>query len=465
MLNTPPDETPYVGVQLTVGGVAAGGRGVARQDGLVWLLEGGLPGDRVVAEEVRRHPRWVEGRVVERLGDGPGRRPPPCLIQGACGGCPFMPLDEGLQRHWKRRLVADALARIGAEPVEVDEVRASPESLGYRNKVELALGRGADGRIVVGYHRRGSTEGVVEVPRCLLQSDAGNACLETLRWYFDEGDGSADPSLSTPAALAQARLIIRSARDSGSLLVGLHGPASLFERSESLAREVMAAHPRVAGVVRLVTHPGRRGGVQTQVLAGSPWLTERVGGIEFEIPAGSFFQVNPGAAEILLHELLELAGDVSGLRVLELYGGVGVFALACAARGARARVCETDPEAVAAGRRTAARAGLRAVRFVRADVGRYLASTESPRADLVIADPPRAGLAPGVAAAIAAIGPEKILLVSCDPATLARDLRAFRGRGYEAKRVIPVDLFPQTAHIETVSLLCRASATSSTAGD
>jgi 23S rRNA (uracil1939-C5)-methyltransferase len=176
--------------------------------------------------------------------------------------------------------------------------------------------------------------------------------------------------------------------------------------------------------------------------------------------------VNSGAAELLVDLVVAMAGPVEDRAVLDLYGGVGAFALALAQRGARARVIEADPEAVEAGARAAASHGLARVRFERSDVAAYLlrrsARGEAPA--VVVADPPRAGLQRGVAEGVAAMRPERVVLVSCDPATLARDVRSLAGGGMRLQRVVPVDLFPQTPHVETISLLTRASGPSGPSG-
>ena len=238
------------------------------------------------------------------------------------------------------------------------------------------------------------------------------------------------------------------------MLVALRGDLGPFPSAPAFADHLMGTVPEVAGVVRLLAAPGRRGGLRVEAVAGRTALRETLGGIAYEVPAGSFFQVNPEAAERLLEEVLRAAGPVAGVRVLEVYGGMGVFGLALARRRAEVTVLEADGEAVAAGTRAAAAAGLHA-RFVRGDALRSLGEEVLDRPQLVLADPPRSGLGPGVAAQLAALGAGRIVLVSCDPATLARDLWELHGRGYAAEAVVPVDLFPQTPHVETVTTLRR----------
>lgn len=446
---------PQLGVPtaLTVDGLAAGGRGVARHDGMVWFVEGGVPGDRVIATPRGGGARWVDARMERLIEPSSLRRRAPCPIQDRCGGCPWMVLEEDVQRTWKRSLVEDALTRIGKlDGIVVEPVIASPKSLEYRNKVELTFGRTANGAVVVGYHPPGDPRGLVDVRACALQDEAANRALEVVRRFFQEGPGRDAAVVDDPRE--PLRLVLRRSTR-GRMLVALRGREIPFPAEHELAATLVAAVPEVVSVVRLLATPGRRGSTRTRALVGVPWLEEDVAGLRFRLPASSFFQVNPGAAEILVDTVLELSELAEGASVLELYGGIGVFSLALARRGARAVVCEADPEAVDCGRRAAQENGGLPVTFERADVARFLSSFEgTPR--IVIADPPRTGLGMGVGEALAATGAERLILVSCDAPTLARDVRLLVAEGYVPGRVVPIDLFPQTPHVEVVLCLERA---------
>ncbi|HEX5043036.1 MAG TPA: 23S rRNA (uracil(1939)-C(5))-methyltransferase RlmD [Candidatus Polarisedimenticolaceae bacterium] len=445
-----------VGVELEIDGLAAGGRGVARREGRVWLVTGGLPGQRVLARARRTHARWIDGDVLQVLKASPLERPAPCPFHASCGGCAWMQLPEQAQRAWKRQVVRDALARLAHLPdVPVEETLASPLALGYRNKIELTFGRSPEGTPVLGYHPPGDARRVEDVAACLLADEAMNRVVACARAFFLEGEGAADPALTQPAE--PLRLVIRRSRSEARLLAALRGAPGPFPSARVFAKRLGHEVPEVAGVVRLLAEPGRRGGTRVEALAGQSFLREAMGGISFEVPAASFFQVNPGAAETLLREVLSACGPVRDRTALELYGGMGVFGLALARAGARVGVLEADRDAVAAGMRAATEAGLPA-RFVRGDVLRSLRERGGTPVDLVLADPPRTGLGPGVAAEVAALAPARIVLVSCDPATLARDLGALHARGYAVQRVVPVDLFPQTPHVEAVSTLARQPA-------
>jgi 23S rRNA (uracil1939-C5)-methyltransferase len=365
-----------------------------------------------------------------------------------------MPLDEAEQRRWKSRILEETLARIGGFAGLVPErVEASPRSLGYRNKLELTFGT-QDGRRILGFHAAADPGRLVDVDRCLLQDAAGNRVLIEARAFFLQGPGRDDPWLDDRSQ--PARLVIRSST-AGRCLVGLRGGTGPFPSAPAFARRLASAVPEVSGVVRFLGRPGRRGGVGVVRLGGTTWLEESLGGIRFRLPAPTFFQVNPEAAAALVDAVRELAEAGPRTTVLELYAGVGVYGLTLAQTAAGVVACEADGRAVACGRRAARETGRSRFRMVCRDVGRYLASpaAEELSPTTVIANPPRTGFGPGVADGIAGLRPERIVIVSCDPATLARDLERLRRHGYTPRRIRAVDLFPQTPHVESVTLVAR----------
>ena len=441
--------------ELQIEGLAAGGRGLGRAGGMVWFVPGALPGDRVLAEVRRKHASYVEGRLVRRTTASPDRRRPPCPLQPECGGCPWMALNEAAQRGWKRRLVRDALERIGQNDVEVQEVRAPSAPLGYRNKVEFTLGRGADGAPAVGLHPVDpDRKGLVDVERCAIQTDPANAVLATARkLLIQQADRWLAAADRTPEPF---RLVVRSS-SAGEVLVALRETITPFPDAVRFAERLAAAHPELAGVVRIRALAGQRGGARVLPLTGRSWLEERIGEVTFRLPAASFLQVNSRAAELLLQLVREGVGRPAETSVIELYGGAGAFGVNLARSGATVTVCEADLAAVRSGRE-AARGKTSNVTFVHADVGAFLrkCKTEGRRADVVVADPPRAGLGRRLPEQIAALNPRRVVLVSCDPATLARDTRRLTAAGLVAQRAVPVDVFPQTAHVETVLTLVRA---------
>jgi 23S rRNA (uracil1939-C5)-methyltransferase len=252
------------------------------------------------------------------------------------------------------------------------------------------------------------------------------------------------------------RLVLRTSNARDERLIALRGRAGPFVSAGEFARVAAVADPGLVGVVRLLSAGKRRGGATVDTIAGRAWIADEIHGVAFRVPAATFLQVHAAAAELLGRHLLEGAG--SPRRVVELYGGIGALGLALARRGARTTIVDADPAAIACGTEAARSQGLTTATFAHADVLSFLRDRQDDRTlDLVIADPPRTGLGRGVAEHIAALGAARIAMVSCDAATLARDLAALTVRGYAIERITPFDLFPQTAHVEVVAWLSRVA--------
>lgn len=450
-----PQDMGVPGESVEIESLAAGGRGVGRVEGKVWLVEGAFPGERVAARVRADRGRYVEAVAAAILRPAPGRRPSICPVQGECGGCPWMPLDEAEQRAWKRRIVVDALERIGHLPdPPVEPVRAAGPPLRYRNRVEFTIGRSRTGDLAVGLHPARAATEVVDVDLCYLQSEKADAILRTIREFLLEGPGRADPAWEDSRSPVRVAVRLSDTGPGGTVVVrGGSGPIATLR---SLADRLIERHPEVRGVVRITSAPGRRGGGTVEVVRGEGELADLSGGVLVRVPAGSFTQVQKDGAAILLDLVAE---EAPGSRTaLELYGGTGAFGLALARLGVRVRVVEADAEAIEAGIEAAARAGIAdRLEFVKGHVGAVLGSSgrDAERTDLVVADPPRAGLGERLALRVALLGAERIVLVSCDPAAFARDARVLVREGYRLERVVPVDLFPQTPHVETVARFRR----------
>jgi 23S rRNA (uracil1939-C5)-methyltransferase len=442
-------------VRVRIDSWAAGGRGLGRVDGRVWMVVGAAPGDDVVARIVKDHGRFVEA-VVDRLErPSDARRPAPCPIQGECGGCPLMVVDEASQREAKRQFVIDALRRIGRLPetVPVGEIVAAPTALRYRNKIELTFGRDGASRRVIGYHRAGRGDALVDVNDCLVADESLRPLLDAARAFFLDGPGASDPAIED--SIEPLRLVLRASASKDERLVAFRGLPGPFPSIAEFARAAAVADPGLEGVVRLLAPRARRGGAVVETVAGRNWIAEELHGISYRVPAATFLQVHPSAAQRLGEHVLEGAG--APRHVVELYGGVGALGLALARRGARATIVDADPEAISCGSEAALSLRLAEAAFERADVLEFLGRrTDGGTPDLVIADPPRTGLGRGVAQRLAATRASRIVMVSCDPATLARDLAALVASGYRIEQITPFDLFPQTAHVEAVAWLSLA---------
>lgn len=418
---------------LTVESIAVGGDGVAREEGgRVVFVPRSAPGDRVVARLTEEHERWARARPVRLLEAGSGRREPPCPLYEACGGCQLQHLERAAELEAKREAVRDALERIGGVSPEVLPVRDPGPPLGYRNRITLTLRR-REGAVRAGYRRWDDPDRLVDVGTCPLAEEPVNRAWAALRAGWGEDAGR------LPAG-RELRLTVRaSAAGETSLLV--EGGRDPRGDPEALAEAV----PGLAGFFWRPTGGRRR------LLAGRPLWRETWGGVELELGPETFVQVNRVVAAAMEEHLdrlvAERMGGPRGLRALDLYAGVGLRALRWAAAGARTAACERDGEAVEAGRRAAADRGLD-VAFHAADVEERLDGLLP--ADLAVVNPPRAGLSREVAERLADARVGAVAYVSCDPATLARDVKRL-GPGWRIVSVQPFDAFPQTAHVETVT--------------
>lgn len=366
-----------------------------------------------------------------------------------------MPLREDEQRSWKRRIVRDALVRIGRIPEPpVDEVRAPVPEVRYRNRVEFSVGPDRSGSRVLGLHPSGNPDEWVDVAACLLQSVEADAVLGTIREFILRGAGAEDPVWDPTDE--PVRITIRWSRPTERIGVVLRPPADLPPSARELGRRLLDVHPTVQSVIWVSGTPGRRGAARSSLIAGEDRIEDVVGGVRVPVPPHAFTQVSETGSAELIDLVVEDAG--SPTTVIELFGGMGAFAFPLAEGGAEVVVVEADRSAVEAGRRAAELCGLAdRVTFRRERVERFIRALvpSARRPDVIVADPPRAGLGVDLARKMAALGIDRVVLVSCDPGTLARDARVFVEDGYRLDRVVPVDLFPQTPHVETVARFVR----------
>lgn len=420
-------------IELTLDAIAHGGEAIGRHGGKAVFVPYAVPDERVRVEIVEEKERWARGRLVKVLTPSPDRVTAPCPYFGpeGCGGCQWQHIAYPRQAELKQAIVADQLRRLGriADPPMADIIAlADPQSAdeaptfldyGYRNHTQFAIT--AEGRL--GY-RRGSSHEVLAVERCLLldpRLDDLHAALDVV-W----------PELTG--------LSLRTGVNTGDALI-------LFEASSDEAPELELDLPAACA---LMTPRG------LHPLIGEPFLFEEVAGQRYRVSAQSFFQVNTAGAAALLDTVLTYSAAQPADVVLDLYCGVGLFALALAEHAAEVIGVESSPSACDdfaynAGDRPAITLHEGAVEQVLPAL-----ASQGQRVDVAILDPPRAGAGADVLQALASLGPRRIVYVSCDPATLARDAVPLASAGYRLIEAQPIDMFPQTYHVETVALWARA---------
>jgi 23S rRNA (uracil1939-C5)-methyltransferase len=421
------------GLELEIESVAAGGDGVAREPaGRVVFVQWAAPGDRVRVRVTEDRGSYLRARIETVLAPGPGRRSPPCPYYGTCGGCRLQHLAPERQIEAKRVVVRDALRRIGKLEVDVPSVWASGPRLAYRNRVTLTVRRERGGGVRAGYHAHGAPDALVEIVDCPLAEPAVGNAWRALR----SGWGAAARHLPGGEEL---RVTVRGLATGGAAVVIQGGRPDAPGDPAGLARVVP----------RLVCLAWRPEGRELRVLAGERVLIEPWQGLELELGPETFLQVNRRAAEAIERSLDEGLGDVSGLRIVDLYGGVGTRAIRWSLRGAETASCDVDADAVATGRTAAARYG--APVDLRTGRVEDVAADLLP-ADVVVVNPPRQGLSRKVVGTLREARAQRLAYVSCDPATLGRDLASL-GPAWRVTHVEAFDAFPQTSHVETVAWL------------
>ncbi len=441
---------------LDIEDLAFGGRGVARTSGrLVVFVDGALPGELVRARITRVRQGYAEATTLVVQRASPDRVIPPCEHYGSCGGCDLQHLKPEAQARAKRDQIAAILSRLaGVREPPVRDAVTTGEPLGYRFRMDFDWTAAPGGHAALGLHRRGRPDEIVPIRRCHLMSEAGNRVVVSLAQAAATRRLAPWDRRRRQGLLRRASL--QEARGTGEMLLTLETGRGDPPDLAALVRDIQRQSPRVVGIVRReIDKQGNL--VAESILAGRDHLFEEVEGDRFRIPASGFFQPNVFASAALRREAIEALDPRSDESVLELYCGVGFMTLALARRAGVVVAVEGSREAVAAARENAARAAPGEVRFVCAEVSAALPALLAESAwGALLLDPPRAGLPRGAASAIAASRVPRLVYVSCDPATLARDLKLLIEVGrFRLEAVTPVDLFPQTHHIECVARLIR----------
>ena len=434
-----------------IDGYSSEGLGIARVNGAVVFVPHAVRGEEIDLRITKVMKTSCAGEIVKIHNPSPERMEPECPYAGKCGGCAYRHLTYPEELWAKRQRVQDALTRIGGLDLTVEEILVAKNPEHYRNKSQYPVG--ADGSI--GFFQA-RTHKVVPIRRCLIQTEAADRTAQAVGEWMHRYKISAYDE-TTGKGLVR-HVCVRVNRKGESLCcVVVNG--NKVPREPELAAYVTAAVSHTVGV--LLNSNTRRGNVilgdKYRTLFGRNYLMDTLCGLEFKLSMPSFYQVNRDQAEALYGKALEFAGLTGNETVLDLYCGIGTITLCLAKAAKRVIGAEIVPPAIRDAKENALRNHVENAEFFCGDAADIAAKLESDglRPDVVTVDPPRKGLAPEVIASVAAMGPEKVVYVSCDPATLGRDVKIFREFGYEAKRAAAVDMFPGTAHVETVVLLSR----------
>ena len=440
---------------LDITGYTAEGMGVARLDGHVVFVPNTIRGEQWQVQLLKVNKNVAWGRGVKLLLASERRVPSDCPHSGPCGGCQFRHMDYTEELEAKRRRVEDALRRIGGADVSVDVIHGAQTTCRYRNKVQFPVAQGKDG-VHVGLFRARSHD-VLDVSDCLLQTEQTNTLGRTLKEWMERGHVPAYDE-KTGKGLVR-HLYVRTNRAEESLVCLVVNGKKLPDEA-GLVKALRACSPQLAGVVLNTNQQDTNVilGDSYRTLWGRDWLEEELCGLTFRLSVPSFFQINRAQTEVLYGRAAALAGLTGRETVLDLYCGIGTISLVMAQRAGKVIGAEIVPQAIEDAKENAKRNGVTNAEFFCGDAGQIAKklADEGVRPDVICVDPPRKGLAAGVTDILADMEPERIVYVSCDPATLARDAKLLAQRGYKLKCAEAADLFPRTQHIETAALLCRS---------
>ena len=435
---------------------AVDGRGIARIDGQVVFVPGGILGERCRVRIVNIGKTAAHAELLAVEESSPHRIQPDCPYFPRCGGCDFRHMDYELELELKRQRVLDALTRIGGYTLNALPITGAAQQEGYRNKVQYPVqtqsGKPAAGFFSAGTHR------VIPIAHCRIQPGCADFVRsEVLTWMRDFRIPAYDERTHTGLI---RHIYLRCGAVSGELLVCLTGNGPELPHAQELADRLQRKLPAMHS---LVYSPNcKRGntilGNSFQTIYGPGWIEDTLCGLQFRLSPAAFYQVNHDQAERLYEKTLEFAALTGKETVLDLYCGTGTITLCLARAAGRAIGVELVPQAIEDAKENAVRNGLtERAEFHCMDAGQaaqmFAARGEHP--EVIVVDPPRKGVSPDVIEAIAAMAPARVVYVSCDPATLARDIARLHGHGYELQAAEAFDLFPRCAHVETAALLIR----------
>jgi 23S rRNA (uracil1939-C5)-methyltransferase len=451
-------------IELEITGMAFGGKGIAKVDGFAVFVENTVPLDRVKARILKKKKSYAEAVAAEILEASPYRVSPPCEYSGFCGGCKWQFLRYDRQLHYKRQHVEESLEHIGLlKDVPVHPVIPSGKVFGYRNKMEFscsdrkwllpsdfANGEKSAG-FALGLHVPGTFDKVLDIKACLLQPEEGNRILDDAK-AFMKNSGIPPYGIKSHEGFWRF-LMLRNSAAYGNWMVNIITSTEDRKAVMPLAAMLTEKYPGLVSVVNNIT--SSKAAVATgeyeTLLSGSNYIKDKLGAFEFEISANSFFQTNTRGAEILYGKVKEFAGLSGKETVVDLYSGTGTIPVFLSADAARITGLEIVESAVSDAERNCRANSVSNCTFILGDIRDSLSKIDT-KPDVMLIDPPRAGMHKDVVRQVSDMAPQRIVYVSCNPATLSRDLLSLKEH-YEIMEVQPVDMFPHTWHIESVARL------------
>ncbi len=438
--------------EIEIGGLGTSGEGVGKFQGFTVFVEGALPTEKILAEIVEVKKNYAVGKLLKILRESSERVKPFCPIYESCGGCQLQHLSYTAQLNWKRQQVADAVERIGKlRGVEIFDTLGMKNPLRYRNKMQFPVGH-TKNNLIIGCYARGSHK-IIDTDSCQIQKAAADKVLVNVKKILQKFNISAYDEDTHKGIL---RHVMCRVGFNGELMLVLVTATKNLPNEKSVMKAIRAELPEVSTIQQNIQtfHNNVILGRETKILFGKPTIKDKIGNLDFNISARSFFQVNTAQAEILYRTAKDFA-ELSGKEILiDAYCGTGTIGLFMAKSAYKVFGIEIVNSAIDDAKKNARENKIRNAEFIVGDVVKILPRLET-YADVVVVDPPRAGCDKKVLETFAAMNPARIVYVSCNPATLARDLAILADLGYCTKKIQPVDMFPFSSHVEAVAQIVK----------
>lgn len=442
-------------IEIAIEDLGADGLGIGRWEGMAVFVKDTVIGDRIRAKILKVKKTYAYGLLLEILEPSPDRVEPVCPVARQCGGCQIQAMSYPAQLRFKENKVRSNLMRIGGFcQVPMEPIIGMEHPLRYRNKAQYPIGTGRDGRLTAGFYA-GHTHSIIDNHDCVLGAEVNQEILEMVLSHMEK---YRIPAYDERTGTGLVRhVMIRTGFHTGQAMACLVTNGRKLPASEALVQKLR----EIPGMVSIVQNVNRENtnvilGSETRLLWGQEYIEDTIGDIRYQISPLSFYQVNPVQTERLYMTALEYAGLTGHETVWDLYCGIGTISLFLAQKAGNVYGVEVVPEAIADAKRNAALNHIGNAEFFVGKAEELLpqkCEEEQIRADVIVIDPPRKGCAEPVLETMVRMSPSRIVYVSCDSATLARDLKYLCAHGYELTRCRAVDMFPMGVHVETVCLM------------
>ncbi|MFD1459292.1 23S rRNA (uracil(1939)-C(5))-methyltransferase RlmD [Scopulibacillus daqui] len=430
------------------------GSGVGKIDGYALFVSNVLPGEKAKIKVLKTKKGYGYGKLLELQKSSPDRVDPPCDIYDQCGGCQLQHLSYEGQLNYKRNQVKEVLERIGGlKDISVKPVLGMDEPWRYRNKVQVPVGE-KDGEFIAGFYQKRSHK-IVDMDHCLIQDSLNDEVVQKVKQIAKEC-GIEPYNEETHRGILR-HIVTRIGQNTGEIMVVLVTKTEELPFRKRFIKEIPEAFPEVKSIAQNI-NPNRTNtifGEKTKTLWGREEIYDTIGDIKFAISARSFYQVNPVQTHVLYNQALEYAGLTGNETVIDAYCGIGTISLFLAKKAKHVYGVEIVPQAIEDAKANAELNHLNNVAFEAGKAEEVIPNwyKQGVSADVLVVDPPRKGCDEALLNTMIDMKPERIVYVSCNPSTLARDLKILEAGGFETVEVQPVDMFPQTTHVECVALL------------